>query len=250
MNTDVVMKANSHGIRIILNEDHSMEQILSDIREKLYSQEVFLKKGGRVPVTFEGRILSSGEEEQILYELNHLPNTEVEFCLETSRQDLCSQINIPPHRAKVPPEKKQVRKNVQKKESDKQVSVKEKSIAVPDFFKDEAIQFFCGNLQKGQTLEVKKSIIILGNIEKKATIISDGNVIVLGRLSGNVIAGRDHLKNRFVLALQMEPVHIKIGSAVYKKTRQNRKQFHTDDTMMASCENGQLLFQTLSQTSL
>ena len=72
MNTDVVMKANSHGIRIILNEDNSMEQILSDIREKLYSQEVFLKKSGRVPVTFEGRLLSSGEEEQILYELNHL----------------------------------------------------------------------------------------------------------------------------------------------------------------------------------
>lgn len=44
MNTDVVMKANSHGIRIILNEDNSMEKILSDIREKLYSQEVFLKK--------------------------------------------------------------------------------------------------------------------------------------------------------------------------------------------------------------
>ena len=56
MNTDVVMKANSHGIRIILNEDNSMEQILSDIREKLYSQEVFLKKSGRVPVTFEGRL--------------------------------------------------------------------------------------------------------------------------------------------------------------------------------------------------
>lgn len=110
MNTDVVMKANSHGIRIILNEDNSMEQILSDIREKLYSQEVFLKKSGRVPVTFEGRLLSSGEEEQILYELNHLPNTEVEFCLEASKQDLCSQIDIPPHRAKSPPEKNKSKK--------------------------------------------------------------------------------------------------------------------------------------------
>lgn len=250
MNTDVVMKANSHGIRIILNEDNSMEQILSDIREKLYSQEVFLKKSGRVPVTFEGRLLSSGEEEQILYELNHLPNTEVEFCLEASKQDLCSQIDIPPHRAKNPPEKKQVKKNVQKKLSDKQFSTIEKKALPPDIFKNDTIQFFCGNLRKGQTLEVKKSIIILGNIEKKATIISNGNVIVLGKLSGNVIAGQDHLKNRFVLALQMEPVHIKIGSAVYNKTKQNRKQFHTDDAMMASCENGQLLFQALSQTSL
>lgn len=250
MNTDVVMKANSHGIRIILNEDHSMEQILSDIREKLRFKEAFLKKGGKVPVTFEGRVLTSGEEEQLLYELNHLPNTEVEFCLDTSKQDLCSQIDIPPHRAKEVSGKKSNIKNTKKRVPERPVAVKEADSHISDINKDESVQFFCGNLLKGQTLEVKKSIIVLGNIEKKATVISDGNIIVLGRLSGNAIAGRDHLKNRFVLALQMEPVHIKIGSAVYKKTRQNRKQFHTDDTMMASCENGQLLFQTLSQTSL
>ena len=250
MKTDVVMKANSHGIRIILNEDHSMEQILSDIRENLYCQEVFLKKGGKVPVTFEGRLLSPEEEKQILYEMNHLPNTEVEFCLDTSKQDLCSQINIPPHRAKEVSEKKSNIKNTKKRVMSRPAAAKAVDDPISDIGKDESVQFFYGNLQKGQTLEVKKSIIVLGNIEKKATVISDGNIIVLGRLSGNVIAGRDHMKNRFVLALQMEPVHIKIGSTVYKKTRQNRKQFHTDDTMMASCENGQLLFQTLSQTSL
>lgn len=54
MNTDVVMKANSHGIRIILNEDNSMEQILSDIREKLYSQEVFLKKAEECRLHLKG----------------------------------------------------------------------------------------------------------------------------------------------------------------------------------------------------
>lgn len=148
MNTDVVMKANSHGIRIILNEDNSMEQILSDIREKLYSQEVFLKKSGRVPVTFEGRLLSSGEEEQILYELNHLPNTEVEFCLEASKQDLCSQIDIPPHRAKSPPEKKQVKKNVQKKLSDKQFSTIEKKHYHRIYLRMIRFSFFAGIYEK------------------------------------------------------------------------------------------------------
>lgn len=32
--------------------------------------------------------------------------------------------------------------------------------------------FFYGNIRSGQTLEVKKSIIIIGNVEKRATVIS------------------------------------------------------------------------------
>ena len=32
MNTDVIIKANSHGIRIILSDDCSLDQILKDIK--------------------------------------------------------------------------------------------------------------------------------------------------------------------------------------------------------------------------
>ncbi len=265
MNTDVIIKANSHGIRIILSDDCSLEQILKDIKDKLYKQESFLKKGGKVHVSFEGRPLSHTETDQLLYELNHLPDTEVEFCYEAESRDLCSQIDIPPHKAKehASSDKETFRVQTIRNKAEAGKSAAQynyeltppaarqkkaaKAIAVE---KEEATLFFHGNLSRGQTLEVKKSIIILGNVEKKAKIISSGNIIIIGALNGEAIAGRDMLEKRFVLALHMEPVHIKIGNAVFTGNRQDRKHFNTNDAVIAYCENGQLVFQTLSQTSL
>lgn len=50
-----------------------------DIKEKLQHQNAFLKKEGKISVSFEGRELSREEIAQILFALNHLPETEVEF---------------------------------------------------------------------------------------------------------------------------------------------------------------------------
>lgn len=55
MDTDVIIKANSHGIRIIFHNDDPLEQLLVDIKEKLQHQNAFLKKEGKISVSFEGR---------------------------------------------------------------------------------------------------------------------------------------------------------------------------------------------------
>ena len=104
MDTDVIIKANSHGIRIIFHNDDPLEQLLVDIKEKLQHQNSFLKKEGKISVSFEGRELSREEIAQILFALNHLPETEVEFICDIPdkgrTEDLCNQIDIPPHRSK------------------------------------------------------------------------------------------------------------------------------------------------------
>ena len=50
MDTDVIIKANSHGIRIIFHNDDPLEQLLVDIKEKLQHQNAFLKKEGKISV--------------------------------------------------------------------------------------------------------------------------------------------------------------------------------------------------------
>nr|WP_243023355.1 hypothetical protein [Clostridium sp. AM46-21] len=45
-------------------------------------------------------------------------------------------------------------------------------------------------------------------------------MIILGNLHGSAVAGKDLQKKRFVLALTMEPVHIKIGTVSYVAKRQ------------------------------
>ena len=67
MDTDVIIKANSHGIRIIFHNDDPLEQLLVDIKEKLQHQNAFLKKEGKISVSFEGRELSREEIAQILF---------------------------------------------------------------------------------------------------------------------------------------------------------------------------------------
>lgn len=256
MDTDVIIKANSHGIRIIFHNDDPLEQLLVDIKEKLQHQNTFLRKEGKIPVSFEGRELSKDEIRQILFALNHLPETEVEFVCDVPDKgtgDLCSQIDIPPHRAKhrhsvtvehaadtIDPGETTV---PQKTDS---FVEKEKNVQS----KEENTLFFYGDIRSGQTLEVKKSIIIIGNVEKRAKIISGGNIIILGDLQGSAVAGKDLQKKRFVLALTMEPVHIKIGTVSYTAKRQLRDQLNTKDAVIAYCENDQLIFQPLSQTSL
>ena len=42
MDTDVIIKANSHGIRIIFHNDDPLEQLLMDIKEKF----LFLLRDG------------------------------------------------------------------------------------------------------------------------------------------------------------------------------------------------------------
>ena len=98
--------------------------------------------------------------------------------------------------------------------------------------------------------KLKKSIIIIGNVEKRAKVISGGNIIILGSLQGSAVAGKDLQKKRFVLALTMEPVHIKIGTVSYAAKRQFHDKLNTKDAVIAYCENDQLIFQPLSQASL
>lgn len=65
---------------------------------------MLFKKEGKISVSFEGRELSREEIAQILFALNHLPETEVEFICDIPdkgrTEDLCNQIDIPPHRSK------------------------------------------------------------------------------------------------------------------------------------------------------
>ena len=237
MDTDVIIKANSHGIRIIFHNDDPLEQLLVDIKEKLQHQNAFLKKEGKISVSFEGRELSRRTE------------------------DLCNQIDIPPHRSKhrqpaavghtahVDHVIRHEAPATDTAASNKKVSSDDTAGQNVSSSEDNNL-FFYGNIRSGQTLEVKKSIIIIGNVEKRAKVISGGNIIILGSLQGSAVAGKDLQKKRFVLALTMEPVHIKIETVSYAAKRQFHDKLNTKDAVIAYCENDQLIFQPLSQASL
>lgn len=238
MDTGVVIKANSRGIRIIFQNEESLEDILRDIKDKLYKSQPLLKKSGNVYVSFEGRELKQQEIDRLIYEMNNMPEVRVRFIY--NRQDnAVDQLDIPPHR----------HAGDTASENIVPFYKKERAVAAPDK-QDVSSMFYYGNLENGQTLETGKSVIIVGDVCRHARVISDGNIIVTGRLSGTAIAGRDLKQMRFVLALHMEPVHIKVGKCEAEFARVFHKKFNTKDAVIAYCANGQLIFNTLLQTSL
>ena len=75
-------------------------------------------------------------------------------------------------------------------------------------------KFYKGTLRSGQVLECETSIIIIGDVNPGAKIISVGNIVILGALKGIAYAGASGNEGCFVVALDMNPVQIKIGNVI------------------------------------
>ena len=70
----------------------------------------------------------------------------------------------------------------------------------------------------GQVLETEGSIIVLGDVNPGGRIIAGGSVIILGSLRGNVFAGAGGNEDCFVVALEMNPMQIKIGEVIARSS--------------------------------
>ena len=79
-------------------------------------------------------------------------------------------------------------------------------------------QFYKGTLRSGQVLETESSVVILGDVNPGGKVIACGNVIVLGSLRGNIYAGANGNENAFVVALDMDPMQIKIADVIARSS--------------------------------
>ena len=65
MNNSVIIKGNKYGIVVVLDKDVSFEQLKQDLIDKFKSASKFFDKAS-MAISFEGRKLSTGEEQEIL----------------------------------------------------------------------------------------------------------------------------------------------------------------------------------------
>ena len=73
-----------------------------------------------------------------------------------------------------------------------------------------------GTLRSGQKVETPFSLIVLGDVNPGADLTAGGDIIVLGNLRGTAHAGAYDDKNfdKIIIALQMQPVQLRIGSII------------------------------------
>lgn len=75
-----------------------------------------------------------------------------------------------------------------------------------------------GNLRSGQVLERTEHILVIGDVNPGAEVISAGDILVWGRVRGLVHAGAAGDDRSVVLALDLEPIQLRIADTVATPT--------------------------------
>ena len=211
----VVIKGSKSGIRIVLDEKLSFEDLLTEVEHKFSSGADFLGNA-QVAVSFEGRELSEEEEAVLLQCISDHSNLDIVCIID----------------------------NDKKREEYFNRSLNEHLLQL----NSNTGQFFKGNLRSGQVMEFETSIVILGDVNVGAQIVSTGNVVVLGNLYGTVYAGASGRENSFVVALKMNPIQIRIGDVIARASDERSEP--PKEPQIAYLEGGNIYVDTLSRKTL
>lgn len=220
MDNSVIIKGNKHGILVVLDDKMEFEQLKDKIKEKFQGASKFFS-GADMAISFEGRKMSSDEENQILKIISEVSDIKIVCVIDEDNirdiqyENALSYIH-------------------NKKEDDLRDDNNDinASNVIDDTLLNDAPSFCKGTIRSGQLFESKNSVVILGDVNPGGKVISGGNVVVLGSLRGNVYAGADGNHNAFVVALEMNPMQIKIAdliarsadSASHKKAKSKNVQ--------------------------
>jgi septum site-determining protein MinC len=185
VNNTVIIKGNKHGIGVVLDKHASFEEIKQEIKNKFQTSSKFFGNAN-MAVSFEGRELLPEEEIEL-----------VDVIEESSELHIICIID-----------------NDEEKDKRYENAMNEKN---NDKSGNEG-QFYKGTLRSGQVLESESSIVILGDVNPGGRVIAKGNVVILGSLRGNVYAGANGNQQAFVVALEMNPMQIKIGDIIARSS--------------------------------
>ena len=181
MKQPVVIKANNYGLMVILDPDLEFEELLNSVGDKFKESAKFF---GNVDmaVSFDGRKLSADEEESIIQTILKNSSTHIACIID----------NDPVKEAKF---KKRL----------EQISVSEdKSLS----------KIHKGYFRSGQMMEFDTGVVIIGDINPGAKVVAKGSIVVLGALKGEAEAGAGGNDDTFIIALDMNPIQLRIGSKI------------------------------------
>lgn len=213
MNDTVVIKGTKSGIILVLNADTEYDVLKKDVAAKFKASAAFLGEAQKA-LTFQGKALTDEQKLEIIEIIE--ANCQLSIvCIMENDERL-----------------EQAFRNSM-----------EKQLVQQDYSTG---QFFKGNLRSGQVLDVETSIIIIGDVKAGAKVISKGNVIILGSLKGNVYAGSAGNQNAFVVALDMDPMQIRIADTIARSPDKPKKK-QPKETKIAFWEDGNIYIETLDK---
>ena len=181
MNHAVVIKGTTYGFSVYIDEQADFATICDEVRNKFRESAKFFGNA-KMAISFDGKKLSDAQQRELLDIIAE--NSEVHIVCVIEKNSETEELH-----------RRSLENRLQELDSSNG-------------------QFYKGNLRSGQVLDTETSIIIVGDVNQGATVTSKGNIIVLGALLGNVYAGAGGNENAFVLALELDPVQIRIADTI------------------------------------
>ncbi len=185
MSSKVVIKFYKNGVRLLLDDSASFEDIIAEIEQKFTSGSSFFGDA-ELALQIDGRELSVKEEIDVV-------NAIVNSCELKIKCIVSSDEQTNHHYVKA------------------LAAVKEKLRT------DDKFRLIKGSITDRQIVESDEGLVILGDVNPGCTIISKGNVIVFGGLYGIAKAGYGNSEagDSFVIALEMAAEVISVGPINY-----------------------------------
>ena len=181
MKQPVVIKANNFGLLIILDPDLEFDALLKAVGEKFKESAKFFNDAD-MAVAFEGRKLTLEEEAQIIDTITS--NSSIHI--------ICTIDDDP------------VKEKKFKNKLDRLAISEDMSLT----------KIHRGYFRSGQMMEFDTGVIIIGDINPGAKVIAKGSIIILGALKGEAEAGVGGNNDAFIIALDMNPIQLRIGSKI------------------------------------
>lgn len=251
MKQSVLIKGNKAGLTLYLDPALSFEELYNLTIEKFQSSSAFFQFPKPIALRFEGKSLESEEINQMLSGIAGVTSLQIGYVmiedtlLETKMQQMLEEKKRLAEEARI--EKARLMA----------IEAKNAELKAQQMHNDGI--FHRGTLRSGQSIESENSVIILGDVNPGATVSSKKNVVIFGALKGYAYAGTEGDDSAFIIAMEMQPMQIRIGNKIARKSdeeeekkrlllKKRKKSEPVKEPQMAFVEDGQIYIESLSKS--
>ena len=294
MTNPVMIKGNKLGVTLVLDAELPFPKLCDRIRMKFKESAKFFENSAQTAITFEGRKLTNEEQAHIIDIINEACSLNISYILEQDeileqviaakladkKEEQREEDNAVSATEQTPKEKQEDKKSdgFSAKEETSGLISHDKDSNVDSIKRhapgdtlgsidnitsnlgaamevnDDLGHFYRGTLRSGQSIEFASSIVVIGDVNPGAKVIAKGNIIVIGSLKGAAFAGVNGSQNAFIIALDMDPMQLRIGD-LYARSPDSKgflKKKHqpSKEMQIAFVENNNIYIEPINRAVL
>ncbi|MCR5655024.1 MAG: hypothetical protein K6G07_05225 [Lachnospiraceae bacterium] len=190
MTENVTLKSYKNGLRVKLNPDVPFDLLLAQVSDKFTKASSFFKNAS-VALSFEGRLLTEEETDQLVDIIKKSCNLDVSciVCLDDELEEYYAQL------------------------------LTRLSVSAIEMEGLSSFRICDQTLNDGDTFRSSGNVLVIGDVNKGAVVTANGDVYVLGTVYGSVFAGIDKNRDHHIYAGGLQAEIIKIADLKLEKNK-------------------------------